>query len=41
MGYLKNLHGMALIGKTPEETCPEEVKEVWAQALKERGVSVN
>lgn len=23
MGYLKQLHGVTLIGKTPEGTCPE------------------
>lgn len=40
MGYLKEVHGMTLLGKTPEGTCPEEVKEVWTQALRERGVEV-
>lgn len=23
MGYLKEVHGMTLLGKTPEGTCPE------------------
>ena len=23
MGYLKKIYGMALLGKTPEGTCPE------------------
>ena len=77
MGYLKEVHGMTLLGKTPEGTCPEcavkhdpeqphnrdsltyqykfydqhgrwptwadamahcpeEVKEVWTQVLRER-----
>lgn len=81
MGYLKEVHGMTLLGKTPEGTCtecavkhdpeqphnrdsltyqykfydqhgrwptwadamahcPEEVKEVWTQVLRERGVKV-
>ena len=81
MGYLKEVHGMTLLGKTLEGTCPEcavehdpeqphnrdsltyqykfydqhgrwptwadamahcpeEVKEVWTQALRERGVKV-
>ena len=81
MGYLKERHGMTLLGKIPEGTCqecavkhaseqphnrdslvyqykfydkhgrwptwadamehcPEEVKEFWMQALRERGIEV-
>ena len=81
MGYLKDVHGMALLGNVPEGTCPEcavkhdlqqphnrdsltyqykfydqhgrwptwadamahcpeEVKEYWKDALRERGIEV-
>ncbi len=46
MGYLHKVHGMTLLGKTLEGTCPEcavkhspeEVKEFWTQALKDHSV---
>lgn len=42
MGYLKDVHGMTLLGNVPEGTCPEcaEIKEHWTRALRERGVEV-